>query len=54
VDDGSYVDVELPRADYLALRESLRLQNGVTVHLRPRRVTTFTSEGQLLDPAAAI
>jgi sulfate transport system ATP-binding protein len=54
LDDGSYVDVELPRAEYLALRQSLGLQNGATVHLRPRRVTTFSSEGQLLDPAAAI
>jgi sulfate transport system ATP-binding protein len=53
-DDDSYVDVELPRAEYLALRESLRLQSGATVHLRPRRVTTFSGEGQLLDPAAAI
>jgi len=54
MDDGSYVDVELPRAEYVALRESLGLQNGATVHLLPRRVTTFSSEGQLLDPAAAI
>jgi sulfate/thiosulfate transport system ATP-binding protein len=53
-DDASYVDVELPREEYLALRESLGLQTGATVHLRPRRVTTFSSEGQLLDPAAAI
>jgi sulfate transport system ATP-binding protein len=53
-DDDSYVDVELPREEYLALRQSLGLQNGATVHLRPRRVTTFSSEGQLMDPAAAI
>jgi sulfate transport system ATP-binding protein len=46
--------VELPREEYLALRESLGLKTGATVHLRPRRVTTFSSEGQLLDPAAAI
>ncbi|WP_280153380.1 sulfate ABC transporter ATP-binding protein [Piscinibacter sp. XHJ-5] len=52
VDDGSYVDVELPRADYLALRESLGLRAGATVHLRPRRVTTFSAEQ--FDPAAAI
>jgi sulfate transport system ATP-binding protein len=54
VDDGSYVDVELPRAEYVALRDQLGLSNGATAHLRPRRVTTFTSEGVLLDPAAAI
>jgi sulfate transport system ATP-binding protein len=52
VDDGSYVDVELPRTEYLALRESLGLRSGATVHLRPRRVTTFSSEQ--FDPAAAI
>ena len=51
-DDGSYVDVELPRAEYLALRDSLGLNTGSLVHLLPRRVTRFT-DGQL-DPAAAI
>jgi sulfate transport system ATP-binding protein len=59
VDDASYVDVELPREEYLGLREAIGLQTGAIFHLRPRRVTTFTSEGQLLepdllDPAAAI
>jgi sulfate transport system ATP-binding protein len=39
--DGSYVDVELPRAEYVALRERLRLEPGRQVHLRPRRVTRF-------------
>jgi sulfate transport system ATP-binding protein len=53
LDDASYVDVELPRGEYLALRDSLGLQSGSTVHLRPRRITTFSSSGQL-DPAAAI
>lgn len=52
VDDGSYVDVELPRTEYMALRDSLGLRSGATVHLRPRRVTTFSSEQ--FDPAAAI
>jgi sulfate transport system ATP-binding protein len=42
LDDGSYVDVELPRAEYQALRESVSLVAGATVHLRPRRVTRFT------------
>jgi len=53
-DDAGYVDVELPRGEYLALRDKLGLQSGATVYLRPRRVTTFSSEGVLLDPAAAI
>jgi len=52
VDDGSYVDVELPRAEYTALRDALGLKSGATVHLVPRRVTTFTDG--MLDPAAAI
>ena len=43
LDDGSYVDVELPRAEYQALRERLPLAAGATVHLRPRRVTRFTA-----------
>jgi sulfate transport system ATP-binding protein len=54
VDDGSYVDVELPRSEYTALRDSLRLQAGSPVHLRPRRVTRFSSQDIPLDPAAAI
>ncbi|HEY0855502.1 MAG TPA: sulfate ABC transporter ATP-binding protein [Albitalea sp.] len=52
VDDASYIDVELPRAEYTALRDALALKSGATVHLVPRRVTTFTES--LLDPAAAI
>jgi sulfate transport system ATP-binding protein len=51
-EDGSYVDVELPRAEYTALRDALGLKSGATVHLVPRRVTTFTDG--MLDPAAAI
>ena len=51
-DDGSDVDVELPRADYLALRETLGLRPGSAVHLRPRRVTRFASDAP--DPAAMI
>ena len=38
--DG-YVDVELPRAAYVALRERVGLEPGVRVHLRPRRITRF-------------
>jgi len=54
--DGSesgYVDVELPRAEYVALRDRLGLKPGSAVHLRPRRITRFAGE-QLHDPAAMI
>jgi len=51
-DDAGYVDVEMPRAEYLALRERLGLMPGSAVHLRPRRVTRFTED--LPDPAAMI
>jgi sulfate transport system ATP-binding protein len=52
VDDGSYVDVEMPRSEFTALRDSIGLQAGSTVHLKPRRVTRFDSTPS--DPAAAI
>ncbi|MBC7940400.1 MAG: sulfate ABC transporter ATP-binding protein [Chitinophagaceae bacterium] len=41
--DGSegYLDVELPRSEYAALRDRLRLERGSRVWLRPRRVTRF-------------
>jgi sulfate transport system ATP-binding protein len=51
-DDQSYVDVEMPRADYLALRERLGLKPGAAAHLLPKRVTRFASED--VDPAAMI
>jgi sulfate transport system ATP-binding protein len=41
VSDGSFVDVELPRATFTALRDRLGLAPGVRVHLRPRHVTRF-------------
>jgi sulfate/thiosulfate transport system ATP-binding protein len=45
-DDDSYVDVEMPRSDFAALRDQLQLQSGSRVHLRARRVTSFaTSPG---------
>jgi sulfate transport system ATP-binding protein len=37
------VDVELPRAEYLSLRQQLDLKSGSRVHLRPRRVTRFAA-----------
>ncbi len=41
--DGAegFVDVELPRAAYVALRERVALDPGARVHLRPRRITRF-------------
>ena len=41
--DGAegFVDVELPRAAYMALRERVALEPGARVHLRPRRITRF-------------
>ena len=52
LDDGSYVDVELPRIEYNALRDRLGLKTGSPVHLLARHVTRFSSEQ--LDPAAMI
>lgn len=42
--DG-FVDVELPRDAYTALRERVTLVPGSRVHLRPRRVTRFQAPG---------
>ena len=56
-DDGGYIDVELPRAEYQRLRDRLGLKAGSAVHLKPRRVTRFAEHGaadEWLDPAAAI
>ena len=60
LDDGSYVDVEMTRTDYTALRDRLGLRNGSQVHLKPRRITRFSAganagaEAELIDPAAMI
>jgi sulfate transport system ATP-binding protein len=60
LDDGSYVDVEMTRIDYTALRDRLGLRNGSQVHLKPRRITRFSAganavaETELVDPAAMI
>lgn len=43
-DDGCYVDVEMPRARFAALREQLGLAPGSTAYLKPRRVTRFEAE----------
>ena len=39
--DEGYLDVELLRSDYTALRDRLQLQRGSRVWLRPRKVTRF-------------
>jgi sulfate transport system ATP-binding protein len=41
--DGGYVDVEMPREDFLALRERLALEVGAAYRLKPRRVTRFVA-----------
>ncbi|HOB92438.1 MAG TPA: sulfate ABC transporter ATP-binding protein [Aquabacterium sp.] len=56
-DDGSYVDVELSRAKWQALRDSLQLAPGSRAWLKPRQVTRFLASGAPLvadDPAAVI
>ena len=57
-DDGSYVDVEMPRSEFAALRQRLDLRNGSRVHLRARRITRFAAgqapQVELPDPAAMI
>ena len=53
-DDGSYVDVEMPRNEFAALRQRLDLRNGSQVHLRARRITRFGAAEPLPDPAAII
>ena len=38
-----HVDVELPRAEFVELRDRLGLAPGARVHLRPRRITRFAA-----------
>jgi sulfate/thiosulfate transport system ATP-binding protein len=45
VEDGSLVDVELPRQDWLTLQHNLGLRTGSQVHLKPRHVTRFEKAG---------
>ncbi|MDQ6639241.1 MAG: TOBE-like domain-containing protein, partial [Pseudomonadota bacterium] len=51
-DDQGYLDVEMPRPEWLALRDRLGLRPGSAAHLLPRKVTRFSSED--IDPAAMI
>jgi len=58
-DDGSYVDVEMPRSEYNTLRERLDLRTGSKVYLLPRHVTRFSAgknplQAEASDPAAMI
>ena len=52
LDDGSYVDVEMARNDYIALRDRLGLRTGIQVHLLPRRVTRFAAGASVVEPSA--
>ena len=42
-DDGSFVDVELTRQEFIATRDRLGLMQGARVFLRPRRATRFAA-----------
>jgi sulfate transport system ATP-binding protein len=58
-DDGSYVDVEMPREEFAALGRRLTLRPGARAHLKARKVTRFTSarlgeQRVEVDPAAMI
>ncbi|MEN9545189.1 MAG: hypothetical protein RLZZ598_2022 [Pseudomonadota bacterium] len=62
-DGGGFLDMELPRADYLRLKEGGRLEPNTLLHLRARRLTRFaesalsnsaTSNDGVNDPAAMI
>ena len=37
----AYVDVEMARSEFQALRQRVNLEPGAHVHLRPRRITRF-------------
>ena len=57
-DDGSAVDVEMPRNEFMALRQRLGLETGSRTWLKPRRIRQFASPGPTsdtdFDPAAMI
>jgi sulfate transport system ATP-binding protein len=50
-DDGTYMDVEMPRGDYLAVRGRLRFDVGGTYFLLPRRVTRFVAGAPVQGPS---
>ena len=51
-DAGGFVDVEMPRSDWLVLRERMQLAPGAPAHLLAKKTTRFAGEG--VDPAAMI
>jgi sulfate transport system ATP-binding protein len=55
---GGHLDVQLPREEYRLLRDSLNLERGSRVWLRPRKVRRFAlpeaAAQEMMDPAAAI
>jgi sulfate transport system ATP-binding protein len=59
-DGQGEIDVELTRAEYAALRDSGLLNQGASVHLKPRRIRRFTAiqggrnEFVATDPGALI
>jgi sulfate transport system ATP-binding protein len=57
-EDGSYVDVELPRARWQQLREQLGIGTGSAVWLKARRVTRFVAgapaQAEVADDPAAV
>ena len=50
--DQSFVEVEMARIDWIALRDRLQLATGATAFLLPRKVTRFSADD--FDPAAMI
>jgi sulfate/thiosulfate transport system ATP-binding protein len=56
-DSDAYVDVEMARTEFQALRQRVTLEPGSRVHLRPRRITRFAVQGAsdtLLEAGAGI
>jgi len=57
IDDGSWVDVELPRSEFAVLEAKLGLARGSRAWLKARRVTRFAAWSEsdaAVDPAAMI
>ncbi len=57
LDEEAYVDVEMTRAEFLALKARVPLEPGARLHLRPRRITRFAApaaDTTLLEAGAGI
>jgi sulfate transport system ATP-binding protein len=52
IGEEGFVDVEMPRAEFVALRTQFGLKTGSAAYLRPRRVTRFNESEA--DPGAYI